>query len=652
HLLSPIGGVYALIPLLLVATDEVVRRPGPWPALALAPMVALSITSGHPESTFHAVGLALAYAAFRILTQGSGASSPLRAGAWFAGAGVAGGALAAVTLVPFTELLAHSADFGNREGVDIELPTSWLIAIALPEYFGTPTDATGGSVELGAAGLFIARALYAGALPLMLGLVALAPALRRSGGGVGAVGDRRFLGAVMAVCLALAFGMPGLFDAVGAVPVLGQTNNTRLIVVYLLALALLAGFGLDDLRDAIGPGLRRTAVAVAVVLVAVPVVYVLVTLPPPGTVLKGARLALGLVDPSPENDVIRSRALFWWVLFGLAALVLVAARARGQVAAGAFTVLAVALVCADLFRAGAGFNPAVSTDTATLPSTPAIRYLQEQRPARFVAFDRGLAPNHAMRYGLYDARNYDFPIVKRYDVLWRRYVFPLPYQPGAPQWVLTVTPSALRVLGMLGVRDIMVPPDEQAYADRIGISRADLGLGDLSAAYDAADGRIYRNPEALPRAFVVHAQVVVGGADEALRAVGAPSGPDLRRVAVTERPLDGLPRGDAPPPSPARIVSYGPQRVEIVTRARRPGLAILSDVEYPGWKATVDGREAPIERVDYLLRGVPVGAGASRVVLTYEPASVRVAAWLSGLSGLGLVGAAGGLLFVRRRRER
>jgi hypothetical protein len=644
HLMYPIGSVYVLIPLLLVATDAVIRRPGPWPGLGLALMVAFGLVAGHPESTFHAVGFAVAYAIFRVALSRDGPPWT-RSAAWFAGAGVAGAALSAVVLIPFTELLTHSADFGNREGVDIELPRSWLLAAALPEYFGTPTDATGGSVGLGNAGLFIARALYAGALPLMLGLIAVAPALRR-GSRFPAIAERRFLFGTIALCLALTFGLPGLFDAVGAVPVLGQTNNTRLIVIYLLALALLAGYGLDDLRERV----ERPALAVAVVAFLVPTVYVLLTWPPLGTLWEGAKLALGAVDPSSNEDVIHSRALFWWALFGLLAVALVAARTRGRLAGGPFALLAVALVCVDLFRAGAGFNPSISTDVATLPTTPAIRYLQAQRPSRFVAFDRGLAPNQAMRYGLYDARNYDFPIEKRYDVMWRRFVFPLPYQPGAPQWVLTVTPEALRVLGMLGVTDVMVPPDEAAYARRIGIAQSDLGLDGLRAVYDRADGRIYRNPEALPRAFVVHAQRQVGSADEALAAVGDPSGPELARVAVTESPLPGLGTGE-PAPSPARIVSYEPQKVVLEARARQPGLLVLSDVAYPGWKATVDGREEPIRRVDYLLRGVSVPAGASRVEFTYEPASATAGAWLSGITLLLLAGSAGALLLARRRGE-
>jgi uncharacterized membrane protein YfhO len=76
---------------------------------------------------------------------------------------------------------------------------------------------------------------------------------------------------------------------------------------------------------------------------------------------------------------------------------------------------------------------------------------------------------------------------------------------------------------------------------------------------------------------------------------------------------------------------------------------VLTDTWYPGWKAKVDGREVPVERVDYTLRGVPIGAGAHTVEFTYEPLSWRIGWIVSALAlaGLAVVLAVG----LRRRRD-
>ena len=94
-----------------------------------------------------------------------------------------------------------------------------------------------------------------------------------------------------------------------------------------------------------------------------------------------------------------------------------------------------ALVALDLFRFGMGQNPSIPLDHAKQPTTAAIRFLQAREPARFAGLvpDFGITPlpaDVAMRYGLHDARGYDYPIVDRYDALWKRAVAPkLPFIP-------------------------------------------------------------------------------------------------------------------------------------------------------------------------------------------------------------------------------
>ena len=75
----------------------------------------------------------------------------------------------------------------------------------------------------------------------------------------------------------------------------------------------------------------------------------------------------------------------------------------------------------------------------------------------------------------------------------------------------------------------------------------------------------------------------------------------------------------------------------------------LADAWYPDWKATVDGKDTPILRADYLLRAVAVPAGKHTIVMKFVSPSVRTGLLLSIGSlvvVLGLIGAG----FLMRRR--
>jgi uncharacterized membrane protein YfhO len=68
-------------------------------------------------------------------------------------------------------------------------------------------------------------------------------------------------------------------------------------------------------------------------------------------------------------------------------------------------------------------------------------------------------------------------------------------------------------------------------------------------------------------------------------------------------------------------------------------MLVVSDNWFPGWKATVDGHDADVQRVDYVMRGVRVGPGAHTVDFRYAPASWRIGWIVSLITLLGLAGA-------------
>lgn len=77
-------------------------------------------------------------------------------------------------------------------------------------------------------------------------------------------------------------------------------------------------------------------------------------------------------------------------------------------------------------------------------------------------------------------------------------------------------------------------------------------------------------------------------------------------------------------------------RVEVDAPAR--SLLVLTDTWYPGWRVSVDGRPAPIRRVNWHFKGVYVEPGTHRVRFDYRPRGLVPAAIVSALALAGLIG--------------
>lgn len=149
--------------------------------------------------------------------------------------------------------------------------------------------------------------------------------------------------------------------------------------------------------------------------------------------------------------------------------------------------------------------------------------------------------------------------------------------------------------------------------------------------------RVYQNRRFLPRVFLVDHGVIADTEDEAVRLLESPTF-DPSRVVILSPPVDerfiaslggGMPMG---PDSYAAIVEYGNAALDVDVRTPRAALLFLSEVDYPGWNAFVDGHPAPIWRADYLFRAVPVAPGQHRISLVFLPRDARVGFWAFDLA--------------------
>jgi len=73
---------------------------------------------------------------------------------------------------------------------------------------------------------------------------------------------------------------------------------------------------------------------------------------------------------------------------------------------------------------------------------------------------------------------------------------------------------------------------------------------------------------------------------------------------------------------------------------------VLVDAHDPGWRATIDGAPAAVQRANVAFRAVAVPAGRHTIEYLYRPRSITVGLAVSGIALLAALGAAA----VERRR--
>lgn len=128
-------------------------------------------------------------------------------------------------------------------------------------------------------------------------------------------------------------------------------------------------------------------------------------------------------------------------------------------------------------------------------------------------------------------------------------------------------------------------------------------------------------PGALDRAMVFYQAEVVPDRENLVRLwSGSQFAAD--REVLLEKAIAEMPANSDLAAEPASILSYSNQRVVVKFRASVPGWLVLFDTFYPGWRASVDGKEISIQRADVFFRAVPVPAGEHAVEFRYLPSSL------------------------------
>jgi len=137
--------------------------------------------------------------------------------------------------------------------------------------------------------------------------------------------------------------------------------------------------------------------------------------------------------------------------------------------------------------------------------------------------------------------------------------------------------------------------------------------------------RIYENPGALPRFFLVSRTRRAADLDEALTILRSRDF-DARAEAIVEAPVT-LEGGAAT--GTVRVLQYGPRQWMLLVETPAPAFLVTSETAYPGWHAWIDGRLHTPVLTNVAFRGLRIPAGTHVVTMRFDPEILWRSAWVT-----------------------
>jgi hypothetical protein len=487
-------------------------------------------------------------------------------------------AVAAVLLLPLLRFAPQSSR-ASMEIVDAgisSLPLRYLWGLVMPDYSG-----------------YMDYMLYAGVPLLVLALLGLSRP------------QARFWGffVLAAILYALGASTP-LFQIVFRVmPLLAYVRApSRVWLVAMAPVALLAGMGMQCLMAGLGAATRRRLnlllVALAATGLALGVGYFALFGVPPTNL---AALAVLMPATGLVVGALAARKISWQVggalviLLVMSDLILVDAtliesRAPGQVFAGS----------------GLGDFLALRDD-----GQPFRVYSPSYSLPRHIAIQAGLESADGVDPIFLDSYDRFFELAS--GIQRQRYGVTVPAMegPGPIELVNQDAQPDANLLGLLNVRYVAAEFPMQAHALQ--------PIGRFGQTY------LYENQAYLPRAFVVGSVTPVGDLDQALARIQTI---DLSEQALVE---GGPHLSNGALEAQVTWRQRSPNRLSLQVTLDKDGFLVLSQVFYPGWKLLLDGKLDRIWTADGVLSGVYLPAGEHDLIFTYHPPTLWPGLFVTGL---------------------
>jgi len=500
------------------------------------------------------------------------------------------------------------------------MPWWYAVTMLIPNYFGNL-----GTYNYWGPGDYVEAMLTVGTIPVFLALFSFDPRKKNH--------IVIFWIAVAVVSIVLGFrwwGTDVLYRL--SIPLLSTSVPTRIFGFSSIAISILAGFGWDAMWPLWGKNRPRVVRQIAFYLSALGIIGIVSLL------LYRVHAVCPTVLPACRMSAIRTTVLEGAAFVGFLLLLAVGMMRKNFRLASLVGIFC--LIVGISWYNAAKYLP-FSPPKYVMPEHPLIRALSSLAPNRVTGIGSAmLGSDLATYYHFADTNVYDPLYIKRYGEL-VSYVNSRNRISNLTRSDVTVSPDTPVSTAAAMRRNTFWDMTGTAY---LVTKKSDAlhTVGDT--VWEDQAWRVIYRPTVLPRAYVVFRIVTEPDPDQELADIFSPQ-TNLIDTAFVEDPVPLEPNGFTG--GSAHIESYTHNRIVVKTRATAPGLLVLSDTDYPGWKARVDGNETPVYRTNYAFRGVIVPSGAHTVLFYYDPASVRLGIAISILSVIVWVG----VVWVGKRKS-
>ena len=161
------------------------------------------------------------------------------------------------------------------------------------------------------------------------------------------------------------------------------------------------------------------------------------------------------------------------------------------------------------------------------------------------------------------------------------------------------------------------------------------------------------NPAANGNAWFVEKIKFVNSANEEMKALDSLDNKNEVVIANKFKSLVSIPLNYTKDSlASIQLVSYKPNQLKYVSNNSNEGFAVFSEMYYQnGWKATIDGKEAEILNVNYVLRGLQIPAGKHTIEFKFEPEVIKTGSTIALMSSIGMLLLIGAGVYFERKKK-